>query len=117
MAETDYLSDEELRDAAHQLEVQRALEIEQPSELAHTLSFWWTSAGLDYYRTYLPRTRAVSRADIARYMRSYVLGKPYILGVLLSRAMASEGLTRAALTRLAVTVKATAAAAHSEAVP
>jgi zinc protease len=109
MAEPDYLTDEELKDAAHALEVQRALEIEQPSELAHTLSFWWTSAGLDYYRTYLNRTRAVSRADIARYMRSYVLGKPYVLGVLLSKEMESMGLSRAALETLAVTVKASAA--------
>jgi zinc protease len=106
MAEPDYLSEEELKDAAHALEVQRALEIEQPSELAHTLSFWWTSAGLDYYRTYLTRTRAVRRQDIARYMRTYVLGKPYVLGVLLSREMEATGLTRAALFKLAVTVEA-----------
>jgi zinc protease len=105
MAEPDYLTDEELRDAAHALEVQRALEIEQPSELAHTLSFWWTSAGLDYYRTYLEKTRAVTRADIARYMRTYVLGKPYILGVLLSKEMEAQGLDRQALEKLAVTVK------------
>jgi zinc protease len=105
MAEPDYLTPEELRDAAHLLEVQRALEIEQPSELAHTLSFWWTSAGLDYYRTYLPKTRAVTPGDIARYMRSYVLGKPYVLGVMLSKGMASKGLSRAVLEKLAVTVE------------
>lgn len=105
MAEPDYLSGEELSDAAHLLEVQRALEIEQPSELAHTLSFWWTTAGLDYYRTYLARTRAVTPADIARYMRTYVLGKPYVLGVMLSKAMESNGLTRAVLEKLAVTVR------------
>ncbi len=112
MAEPDYLSEEELHDAQHALEVQRALEIEQPSELAHTLSFWWTSAGLDYYRTYLDRTRAVTRADIARYMRSYVLGKPYVLGVMLSKAMEAAGLSRAALTELAVTVRAPPSAAE-----
>ncbi len=105
MAETDYLSAEELRDAAHALEVQRALEIEQPSELAHTLSFWWTTAGLDYYRTYLQKTRAVTPADIARYMRTYVLGKPYVLGVMVSPAMLKKGLSAAALKRLAVTVE------------
>ncbi len=105
MADPDYLSAEELRDAAHALEVQRALEIEQPSELAHTLSFWWTSAGLDYYRTYLQKTRAVTPVDIARYMRSYVLGKPYVLGVMVSPEMLKKGLSRAALKKLAVTVQ------------
>jgi zinc protease len=104
MADPGYLSAEELRDAAHLLEVQRALEIEQPSELAHTLSFWWTSAGLDYYRTYLTRTRAVTPSEIARYMRTYVLGKPYVLGVMLSHAMLQKGLSRAVLEKLAVTV-------------
>jgi zinc protease len=113
MADADYLSGEELRDAAHALEVQRALEIEQPSELAHTLSFWWTSAGLDYYRTYLAKTRAVTPSDIARYMRTYVLGKPYVLGVMLSPAMLKKGLSRAALRRLAVTVKQRGFAARS----
>jgi zinc protease len=113
MAEPDYLSEQELHDAAHLLEVQRALEIEQPSELAHTLSFWWTSAGLDYYRTYLQRTRAVTRADISRYMHRYVLGQPYVLGVLRSRDMEAAGLTRAALTKLAVTVGQSSAGHHA----
>jgi zinc protease len=106
MVQPDYLTAEELRDAAHQLEVQRALENEAPSELAHTLTFWWTSAGLDYYRTYLEKTRAATAADIQRYLRTYVLGKPYVLGVMVSKEMEAEGLSRAALEKLAVTVKA-----------
>jgi len=110
MASPGYLSAEELRDAAHQLEVQRALENEQPSALAHTLSFWWTSAGIDYYRTYLDKTRAVTAADIDRYLRSYVLGKPYILSVMVSKEMEQQGLTRASLAKLAVPVQAPPAA-------
>jgi hypothetical protein len=39
-------------------------------------------------------------------MRSYVLGKPYVLGVMLSKSMEAQGLTRAALSRLAVPVAA-----------
>ncbi len=116
MAEPDYLGRQELHDAQHQLQVERALDIEQPSELAHTLSFWWTTAGLDYYRGYLERTRAVTQADIARYMRSYVLGKPYILGVMLSKAMEAHGLSRATLERLAVPIQA-AAPAHAAVTP
>jgi hypothetical protein len=52
----------------------------------------------------LEKTRAVTQADIARYMRTYVLGRPYILGVLLSPAMEAMGLSRAALERLAVPI-------------
>lgn len=106
MANPSYLSAEELQDAAHQLEVDRALENEDSSALAHTISFWWTSAGLDYYRTYLEKTREVRPADISRYMTTYVLGKPYVLGVLASKEMAAAGVSRAALQKLAVTVKA-----------
>ncbi len=115
MASVDYLSPEELKDAQHALHVQRALEIEQPSELAHILSFWWTTAGLDYYRGYLEKTRAVTQGDIARYMRTYVLGQPYILGVLLSKSMVALGLSRAALERLAVPVRAEAVATPAKA--
>src|SRR5712691_6794373 len=39
----DYLSDQEIKDAVHSAEVQEALDREQPSQLAHTLTFWWTS--------------------------------------------------------------------------
>jgi zinc protease len=105
MAHPAYLSSEELQDAAHQLQVDRALENEESSALAHTLTFWWTSAGLDYYRTYLEKTKAVTPADITRYMKTYVLGQPYVLGVLVSKDMEAAGLSRAALQKLAVTVK------------
>jgi zinc protease len=105
LAQPDYLTAEELQDAAHQLEVDRALENEHSPDLAHTLTFWWTSAGLDYYRTYLEKTRAVTQADIGRYMRTYVLGHPYVLGVLESKEMNAAGLSKAVLQKLAVTVK------------
>ncbi len=116
MADPDYLSLEELHDAQHQLQVQRALEIEQPSELAHTLSFWWSTAGLEYYQSYLWQTHAVTQADIARYVRTYVLGKPYILGVLLSKAMQAHGLSRTALERLAIPIGA-ARTSHAAVAP
>ncbi|MGO9829209.1 MAG: M16 family metallopeptidase [Myxococcaceae bacterium] len=105
LAQPGYLTPEELQDAAHQLEVDRSLENEQPSALAHSLTFWWTSAGLDYYRTYLEKTRAVTPADIARYVRTYLLGQPYVLGVMVSKEMEGAGLSQAALEKLAVPVK------------
>src|SRR5262249_59682053 len=44
MAAADYLSDDEMRNAAHSLEVQDVLGRERPSALADILTFWWTSA-------------------------------------------------------------------------
>jgi zinc protease len=96
MKAPDYLSDAEMRNGAYRLEVQQALERERPSQLAHTITFWWASAGLDYYRTYVEKLRKVTRADIARYLDTYVLGKPYVSGAMVSPEMEQRaGLGRA----------------------
>jgi zinc protease len=90
MKAPDYLSDAELRNAVRRMEVQRALEREQPSSLAHLITFWWATASIDYYRTYLEKVGQVKRADIARYLDTYVLGKPFVFGVMVSPKMVKE---------------------------
>ena len=90
LKQADYLSDAEMRDAAFKAEVMDALDRERPSQLTHTITFWWTSAGLPYYRDYVPNLRKVTRADIARYLDTYVLGKPFVFGALVSPQMAKE---------------------------
>jgi zinc protease len=87
MRALDYLSDEELADAAWRLEVEQARDREKPSQYAHTLSFWWASAGLDYFRGYLEHTRKVTHADVVRYVDHYLTGKPFIAAVMVSPAM------------------------------
>ena len=64
----DYLSDDELKNAAHLLEVQQIQERERSSALAHTLTFWWSSAGLDYYKNYADNVKKATR-DIANPYR------------------------------------------------
>jgi zinc protease len=62
------------------------------------LSFWWASTGLEYFRGYLPRLRATSRADISRYITTYIQGKPHIGLALMSReAQAKTEITPAEL--------------------
>ncbi|MEZ4313349.1 MAG: pitrilysin family protein [Polyangiaceae bacterium] len=92
--EADYLSDEEMKNAAHALEVSQAREREKPSSYASSITFWWTSAGLDYYKGYVDNVKKVTRADIARYMDTFVLGKPYVLGVMVSPDMVKKGLSK-----------------------
>lgn len=89
-----YLSDEEMRSAAHTLEVQTVKQREKPSSYATTLTFWWTSAGLDYYLGYIDNVKKATRADIAKLMDTYVLDKPRVLGVMVSPEMAQKGLTK-----------------------
>ena len=74
----DYFTDEELESAKALLEADDLYSREKLSDYTHTLSFWWASTGLDYFRGYLPRLRATSRADISRYITTYIQGKPHI---------------------------------------
>jgi zinc protease len=71
----DYFTDEELESAKTILESNDLFEREKASEYAHTLGFWWSSTGIDYFRGYHGKLRAVTRADINRYIKTYIHGK------------------------------------------
>ncbi len=90
----DYYTDEELESAKTLLEADDLYSREKLSEYAHTISFWWSSTGLDYFRGYLKRLRATSRADISRYVRTYVHGKPHVgLALMSEESLKQSGLT------------------------
>jgi zinc protease len=74
----DYFTDEQLESAKALLESDDLYSREKLSDYTHTLSFWWASTGLEYFRGYLTRLRATSRADISRYISSYIQGKPHV---------------------------------------
>jgi zinc protease len=74
----DYFTDEQLESAKALLEADDLYSREKLSEYSHTLSFWWSSTGLDYFRTYLPNLRRTSRVDISRYITTYIQGKPHV---------------------------------------
>ena len=74
----DYYTDEQLESAKALLEADDLYSREKTSDYTHTLSFWWASTGLEYFRGYLPRLRATSRADISRYVSTYIQGKPHV---------------------------------------
>ena len=100
LLDTTYITAAELAGAQQQLGIQALYEREQPNEWAHTVGFWWSVASLDYYRNYVPNMQRVSRTDIARYVRTYIVGKPFVVGVLISpQARAQARLTPEALLR------------------
>jgi zinc protease len=74
----DYYTDEQLESAKALLEADDLYSREKLSDYTHTLSFWWASTGLEYFRGYLPRLRATSRTDISRYITTYIQGKPHV---------------------------------------
>ncbi len=81
----DYFTDEELESAKTLLEARDLYEREKLSDYAHTLSFWWSSTGIDYFRGYYKNLRAVSRAETARYVKTYIQGKPHVGIALISK--------------------------------
>ena len=90
----DYFTNEELESAKTILESEDLFDREKPSEYVHTISFWWASAGIDYFRGYLTRLRATSRADIVRYVTMYIQGKPHVgLALMSDEAARASGVT------------------------
>jgi zinc protease len=84
MGDSTYVTPQELADAQTELGIQALYEREQTSEWAHTIGFWWSVASLDYYRNYVPNMQRVSRSDLAQYARSYLVGKPYVVGLMMN---------------------------------
>jgi zinc protease len=120
MKESNYLSDGEMSNARHSAEISAIRERESSSNYAHSITFWWTSAGLDYYMGYVENVKKASRADIARYLDSYVTGKNFVLGVMVSPEMAKQGLTKehfATLANIAADPKAAAKPAPAKPAP
>ena len=80
----DYFTDQELQNAKVLLSAEDLRSREKPSEYIHTLGFWWAIAGTDYLKSYQHQLDGVSRADIRKYLQTYILNKPHVGAVLLS---------------------------------
>ncbi|MGI8897087.1 MAG: M16 family metallopeptidase [Pyrinomonadaceae bacterium] len=91
----DYYTDEQLETAKALLEAEDLFDREKVSEYTHTISFWWASTGIDYFRGYLGNLRRTSRADISRYVTTYLQSKPHV-GLAL---MSEESLKQSQLTQ------------------
>ncbi len=73
-----YYTDEELESAKTLLEADDLYSREKLSEYGRTLSFWWSTTGIDYFRGYHKNLRAINRADITRYVKTYIQNKPHV---------------------------------------
>lgn len=100
LAKPGYVTPDELASAAHTLEIDQIKEREKPSSLAHVITFWWASAGLDYYLGYVDNVKKVTPDDTTRFVTTYMKGKPYVFGALVSPEMSEGGTTQAHLESL-----------------
>jgi zinc protease len=85
-----YFTDEQLEAAKGLLEADDLYSREKLSDYTHTIGFWWASTGLEYFRGYLGNLRRTSRADINRYITTYIQGKPHVGLALLSEESQRE---------------------------
>ena len=106
-ADEDYFTDEQIKTAKTLLAVDHIYGQEKLSGYAHTVSFWWAVAGLDYYVNYIDALQQVTREDMKAYIRDYILGKDYVLGIILSdAAVEATGLTQEKANSWAKRIKA-----------
>jgi zinc protease len=80
----NYFSAEELEAVKAHRAVTSAFDRERASGFAHTLGFWWSVASLEYYMGYVDYMAQQSIGDLRAYARRYIVGKPYIAGVLIA---------------------------------
>jgi zinc protease len=93
-----YFSDEEMEAAKSRIRVAAVYEREVPSAFAHTLGYWWAVANLQYYVGYVPNVLAVDREDLSGFVRTWIQGRPRVVGVLITPdGRAEAGLTPAEL--------------------
>ena len=86
----DAFSDDELTNSKRARAVDAAFELDHPTELAHTVGFWWSVLGLNYYMDYTRRMAEVTRADLRRYVHRYIRYAPAVVGALVPRGRTAQ---------------------------
>jgi zinc protease len=110
-AEPGYVTAQELENVKAQRVTSSAFGIEKASGIAHTIGFWWSVVGLDYFLRYNDAMAAQTARDLQRYVNTYIVDKPRVTGVLIApAARRALGLTEEELR----TRNATKAAAQPE---
>ena len=87
VAAPNYFSAEELEFTKQHRIVDAMFQLERASGFAHQLGFWWAVTGLDYFYGYTDMMAKQTPDDLRRYATAYIIGKPHVVGVLLSPEM------------------------------
>jgi len=80
-----YFSQEELDATKANRSVTTAFGLERSSESSHTIGFWWSVSGLEYYMKYNDEMAKRTTSDLRAYASKYIIDKPHIIGVMLSQ--------------------------------
>jgi zinc protease len=99
--EPNYFKAEELEAVKAHRAVSTAFGQERATENSHTIGFWWSVVGLDYHFRYVDEMARQTPADLQRYARNFIVGKPHITGIMMPRgATRALNLTEAELANI-----------------
>lgn len=83
----DYFTEAQLATAKEMLKRQQIRAAEKPSSLPSQLTYQWASTSLPYFTDYLNNMLRVSKDDIQKYVGKYVVGKPFVAGLIINKEM------------------------------
>src|SRR5205814_2363189 len=86
----DYFTDVELENARTAVIRDELLERENVTEYAHSIGFWWASAGTDYFKHRFESTRAIGRPEIQAYIDKYLHSPIYAAVAVVPEARGSR---------------------------
>lgn len=89
-AKPGYFTKEQLEDVRRNLSIQHKREVNQPSEYAKNMAFWWAVTGLDYYDHYQDNLRKVGLEEVQAFVRTWLLKKPHLTAILMSPESAQK---------------------------
>jgi zinc protease len=83
LADPGYITPEQLAATKADRAFTTAFGFDRPSDHAHTIGFWWSVSGLEYYMGYVDNMAAQTLDDVRAYAKKYIVGKPMVVGLLL----------------------------------
>jgi zinc protease len=79
-----YFTDEQIQTAASKLAIESEYGREQTSSYVHSLGYSWAIESIFYNLNYPDNVRSVTREDLEKYARKYIVGKHKVSGLLVS---------------------------------
>jgi predicted Zn-dependent peptidase len=85
LGEADYFTQADLEAANKRVRVAAALDWQSSSALAHSIAYYWSAAGFDYFLEYFDALSEQTAEDVHRYVAEYITGRPKVMSVLMSQ--------------------------------
>ncbi|HWP71111.1 MAG TPA: pitrilysin family protein [Gemmatimonadaceae bacterium] len=84
LADPGYITPDQLIATKAERAVSTAFGFDRPhADHIHTIGFWWSVSGLEYYMGYIDNMASQTLDDLRAYARKYIVGKPTVVGILL----------------------------------